>query len=908
VSSALALVVAAAFAAPGAAQPFTFTRIAREFAHGNLLGFVDITVRPALAENGTVVFGGYTLGNFITPDRTDRLFAGNGGAITAIELLSAGYTHLREVAVDSAGAIAFTARRMVGGSTFQGVYRTSTSAAPIALLYEGNVILDPLQPPAQSAVALADNGTVAFSSVVNGNGAVYRGPVAGPVAPLRTANGTFFNTRGAAVNGAGTVAMEFEYSDPTLGLTRGILLFTAPGQALADVSTAIEKAGIAFSPRYAMNASGQVAFAINASATMRFYDPPDDAGGTLIATITLTPGVYVATPKPFGLPVSVTQVAGPAAYDLFGDVSINAAGAVAFEASAVGDPNFGVFTGPDPIADKILQQGDRVNGGPIISVVVMGNLNDAGQLSLLTSEFGGDRDIWRVAGVAPPPSPPPLAFARVAHRNRPTGVAFYEPTRSLMTAVNAPTGLPFSLESVAADGVRARFSALQGLSDEPVVATVKRGRNPANFPADAVFAGHLSRVTDGGATVHHPWVLFSDQRVMGMHVDETGVFGGELLVATMAINVGSGGVVGLRPTGLPRPYFAFERPGGLVTVPADARYGPLAGKCVVCATDERRLYSFAPGGLLASVPIPFPARDVDLIPSDQALYAVDAGSNQIVAVPGPEFDGMAGDLLLTRATSAPGTSGLYRAWWDGSELRTEALGRRAGSPDVLRWNQVTFAPVGVRPLPDCVTDAPAMGTVGVPIAFHVTGRDGDPTDLVRLTVTGLPGGATLDPPLPALGNPVATECRWTPTLAQVGVHAIVFTATDRGGLTTRCAVRIEIAECYLFLGVQSVDHGLGGEDRLYTLPLAFWPVTMEDVPSFRIPNDPGLRGVEVFEQVAMWNPTMFPRDPLQMSNGLAVVLGGTAAEYGLDSGIKLFALGPPALGSTFRVGFRILGM
>jgi hypothetical protein len=66
-----------------------------------------------------------------------------------------------------------------------------------------------------------------------------------------------------------------------------------------------------------------------------------------------------------------------------GAVSINSAGKVAFVAYVSGGgPHTGIFTGPDPIADKVIGPQEALFGSPT-NVVAIGNhaLNDAGQIA-----------------------------------------------------------------------------------------------------------------------------------------------------------------------------------------------------------------------------------------------------------------------------------------------------------------------------------------------------------------------------------------------------------------------------------------------------------------------------------------------------------------------------------------------
>ncbi len=91
---------------------------------------------------------------------------------------------------------------------------------------------------------------------------------------------------------------------------------------------------------------------------------------------------------------------------------------------------------------------------------------------------------------------------------------------------------------------------------------------------------------------------------------------------------------------------------------------------------------------------------------------------------------------------------------------------------------------------------PACGAVvdilvGVPYTFTRTASDVEASDLVTLTMTGRPAGATMTPALPTSGNPVASVFSWTPTAAQVGAHIMNFIASD-GCNQSVCGLTIRV--------------------------------------------------------------------------------------------------------------------
>ncbi|MBK8100758.1 MAG: VCBS repeat-containing protein [Planctomycetes bacterium] len=195
---------------------------------------------------------------------------------------------------------------------------------------------------------------------------------------------------------------------------------------------------------------------------------------------------------------------------------------------------------------------------------------------------------------------------------------------------------------------------------------------------------------------------------------------------------------------------------------------------------------------------------------------------------------------------------------------------------------------------------------GARLTFQIVASDVDPGDLVTLAATVLPTGATWTPLLPATGNPVSTVFSWTPTLAQIGTWHLELTATDRGGLQTRCPITIDVhSECHLLLGPQSANIPIGGGDALLVLPTEYFPVITSVVPTLPIPRSNSLRGLQVFAQVLMYNPWVFPTDPVRVSNGVRIVIDGATSPYGQARGLTLTVPGGAPLGGTTTFQFQL---
>jgi hypothetical protein len=390
-----------ASAAPAAAQHFD--QIALEFVDG--LGFLDTSVQPDLSNTGRVVFAGDEAG---TGD--DHLFAGSGDGLERVDLSSFGFSNLENVEVDNAGNVAWTSDRLTSGVTYRGVYRTRLDPPFPGIysrltIYQGRLFpYDALQPPARRHIALTSHGELLYSSLTNGDGGLYKGPILGTKSLYQDGSGIYYNNIQLDLNEAGEVTAQLEYSDPILNLSRGIFVWDAPLQLRDDARTAVEKLGVATQYAPDLNNAGQVAFVVGANATMTFYDPPNDGGGAIVAQIQLTPGIWLATPTPFGEPPILTQLVDTSTgFSSFGQVLLDDFGRVVFSASKAAGGS-GIYRGPDPVADKLVEVGDIVDGR-LFSFLALGKGNDWGQFALITSDFfTTDRQVWRVT---PEPVPEP---------------------------------------------------------------------------------------------------------------------------------------------------------------------------------------------------------------------------------------------------------------------------------------------------------------------------------------------------------------------------------------------------------------------------------------------------------------------------------------------------------------------
>ncbi len=357
--------------------------------------------RPALNSGGLVAFAGDDEG-------VPSILLGRGRALSAVDMSAFGLAQPARVALDTARRLAFLAEA-TDGAGFFGAFGSDRRGRRLVVHYlaeDGGGLDDGGAITSADALALAPNGTLAFSSIEQqagapDSGAVYRGPVRGSTDLVVSASDTshpnqfgFSNVGALDVSSAGLIAAQMEHVT-RCGIQNGVLVFDAPEPSLQQVGHAITGLSPGLAPFVAIDESGLVAFALpgtDASVMVLRCPPAGNFQTSFLAT-----GVYTVQPTPFTVapaPELVADVAG--GFASFGAVDI-AGGAVVFEAALDGGGS-GVFRGADPVQDAVVLSGDEL-AGEVVSEVRLGQLNSSGELALLITSASG-RSVWKVSGVA----------------------------------------------------------------------------------------------------------------------------------------------------------------------------------------------------------------------------------------------------------------------------------------------------------------------------------------------------------------------------------------------------------------------------------------------------------------------------------------------------------------------------
>ena len=116
----------------------------------------------------------------------------------------------------------------------------------------------------------------------------------------------------------------------------------------------------------------------------------------------------------------------------------------------------------------------------------------------------------------------------------------------------------------------------------------------------------------------------------------------------------------------------------------------------------------------------------------------------------------------------------------------------------------------------------------------------------------------------------------------------------------------ENAECFLMLGLNSANIPVGN-DVVLLEPIMVIPMTLTNLPFFDVPNNASLNGFSLYSQALLYNPGLFPNDPMRVSAALRHQIGVNTTSYGSGTGLSLWPIGQviAAPGSRIEVNFSI---
>ncbi len=391
---------------------------------GPIVGFGGV---PSINDGDTVAFKGFLA------DERQRIFRGNGGPLTTIATTSSqGLVDFgQRVPIDSAGNVAFLGTPAAGG---QGIFRGNGGALATLILTD-EPIVQLFEP------AMSPNGHVAVAGQRPNTGArvLISGPAAGPFVEIPgTGDGTFSDINvHPSVNDDGLVAF--------VATSESRSIFTVDANGVA--ATLAEGVDVGTFDNVSVNALGQVAVISELPAPDGLGILVAQHGGAVTRFVTLANG-----------------------FQAFGDgdadntPAINVGGEVGFRGLTA--ETFGILTGPEPIANLVVQAGDPLLGSTVQSlrfggingagkIVFQAGLDDGRQVVVVATPplVQADLAVTKTVSVASPIAGSNVTFTITARNNGPATATGARVTDLL------PTGYTF----VAATPSRGTYTSGTGL-------------------------------------------------------------------------------------------------------------------------------------------------------------------------------------------------------------------------------------------------------------------------------------------------------------------------------------------------------------------------------------------------------------------------------------------------------------
>jgi hypothetical protein len=355
-----------------------------------------------------VLLGGLAAGRAEAIPYTYTSIADNTGPFSSVNSIG------RSPSINDAGTVAFLADLRAGGTgVFTGaggpLTTVATTAGPLSSFLSGPYI--------------NSGGTVAFvANLDNGTSGVFTGS-GGPLTPLYTSPPFSELFSAAPINAAGTVAFLARFPlDTNVGVLSGN---GGPATTIADTihgpfngftinQQDINNAGkVAFYATLPAPAPGEgiftgsggavtPVFSTSGFSTLFFGLALNDPGTA--AFLLIEPGGQARIVTGNGGPLTtVADTDGLFSSFSLGGPAINNADTVAFLAS-LDDGSSGIFTGPDPVNNKVIAAGDALFGSSVASLFLFREgLNDAGQIAFLATLADGRELVVRADPVPEPP-------------------------------------------------------------------------------------------------------------------------------------------------------------------------------------------------------------------------------------------------------------------------------------------------------------------------------------------------------------------------------------------------------------------------------------------------------------------------------------------------------------------------
>ena len=309
----------------------------------------------------------------------------------------------------------------------------------------------------------------------------------------------------------------------------------------------------------------------------------------------------------------------------------------------------------------------------------------------------------------------------IATLNAPMAIDYHPGNSSLIVSYNWPTGTPKNLKRIDSTGGQSDWSSLSGVGSS--VGETKIGIVPLtahNFNLGELYfgtgqAGKIGKITADGSSVNTDWATLTNSTQLagdtnfpgGLYIDQTDVFGGDLVVVTHRDTGGTQGTGGgvwrvSASTNATRVAQLNDAAGngiyleGVLTLPNDScKYGPWAGKILSCAETLNLLFAIDVNGNSTSFDLGLALPEaLAVVVSDRNLFCLnfinlDRPHSTMLKIPKTLLTNFVGDIIVVEEQRPD----LVVVHWDGVRFVT----RHLSVSGATSLEPVAFAPIEATP-------------------------------------------------------------------------------------------------------------------------------------------------------------------------------------------------------------------
>lgn len=345
--------------APGAdASPINYEFVKIAETDGSI---VNLGGAPSLNELGIVSFKA----TFDTG--LQAILSGSGGALATVADTSGPFSALDgSTSINDAGIVAF---RAIFGAGGQGIF--TGDGVGLTTIADTSGPLSSVFSPSMN-----QSGSVAFVGNLDAGGQAIFAGNGGGLTKIYDTTGVFDGFTGVVeLADNSLIAFKAQIEGPSDGI------FVGDGASPTTIATTFNSTFQILGDTPSVNSLGTVIFA------------GVEAG--------LLPGVYVAVGNP---PVPLLLIEESGAFSALRNPAISEDGRIFFEAHLITGER-GIFTGPDPINDRVIGSGDALFGSVVDGVTFFRGINTRGMFAFFAELEDGRRLIVRADPIRSVPEP-----------------------------------------------------------------------------------------------------------------------------------------------------------------------------------------------------------------------------------------------------------------------------------------------------------------------------------------------------------------------------------------------------------------------------------------------------------------------------------------------------------------------